>query len=91
MLYNGAGRGDHARIMMTASTLCIDTVEAAQKIDATMPDLRAFILSIEAPSYPWEVDATLADAGEVIFNATQQLSRYLWRGRDIPQPLYSRG
>ncbi len=70
MLYNGAGRGDHARIMMTASTLCIDTVEAAQKIDATMPDLRAFILSIEAPSYPWEVDSTLADAGEVIFNAT---------------------
>jgi len=68
MLYNAAGRGDHARIMMTASTLCIDSVDEAKKIDESMPDLRAYILSIEAPKYPWDVDAALATDGENIFN-----------------------
>jgi mono/diheme cytochrome c family protein len=67
MLYIGAGRGDHARIMMTASTLCIDSVDEAKKIDATMPDLRAYILSLEAPIYPWETDPSLVQTGEAIF------------------------
>lgn len=70
MLYTGAGRGDHARIMMTASTLCVDSVEKAKAIDETMPDLRAFILSLEAPVYPWPTDSTLATQGEAIFLET---------------------
>ena len=67
MFYVGAGRGDHARIMMTASTLCVDTVEEATAIDAYFPDVRAFLLSIEPPGWPYAVDRVKAGLGQSIF------------------------
>lgn len=67
MFYDGAGRGDHARIMMTASTLCTDDVAAAQAIDAYFGDVRAYIASLAPPPYPLPVDATLAARGEQVF------------------------
>jgi hypothetical protein len=67
MFYLGQGRGDHARIMMTASTLCTDTVEEATAIDSYFPDIRAYITSIEAPAYPWPVDQALASKGATVF------------------------
>lgn len=69
MFYTAAGRGDHARIMMTASTLCIDSVDDARRIDAQFNDVRAYITSIEAPPYPWAIDAALAARGEILFNS----------------------
>ena len=70
MLYVGAGRGDHARIMMTASTLCVDSVEEAEKIDAYFGDIRAYISSIEPPVYPFEINEELAAEGRVVFEKT---------------------
>jgi mono/diheme cytochrome c family protein len=70
MFYLAAGRGDHARIMMTASTLCVETVEEAREVDAYFPDVRAYILSLEAPAWPHEVDAELASQGREIFDTT---------------------
>jgi mono/diheme cytochrome c family protein len=70
MFYVGAGRGDHARIMMTASALCVDTVPEAEAIDAYFPDVRAYIASLEAPPYPYAIDTTLAAAGRTVFEAT---------------------
>lgn len=67
MFYVGAGRGDHARIMMTASTLCVDTVEEAAAIDAYFPDVRAFLLSLEPPVYPYPIDRAKADTGRGVF------------------------
>jgi len=67
MLYVGAGRGDHARIMMTASTLCVDSVEEAEEIDAYFVDVRAYISSIEAPEYPFEIDEEKAEKGREVF------------------------
>ncbi len=69
MLYSAGGRGDHARIMMAASTLCVDDVETATAIDAWFPDVRAYIYSLEAPKWPWEVDEELADEGAEVFTA----------------------
>jgi RoxA-like, cytochrome c-like len=69
MFYSGQGRGDHARIMMTASTLCTDSVEEAQAIDAYFPDIRAYIASLEPPAYPWAIDEALASQGEEVFQA----------------------
>jgi mono/diheme cytochrome c family protein len=68
MFYVAAGRGDHARIMMTASTLCVDSVDEARAIDAYFPDVRSFLLSLEPPAWPYEVDAELAAAGKAIFD-----------------------
>lgn len=67
MFYDGAGRGDHARIMMTASTLCIDTVDEARAIDAYFPDVRAYLLSITPPAWPDAIDQPRAAAGKVVF------------------------
>jgi len=70
MLALGAGRGDHARIMMTASTLCVDSVAIAESIDETMPDLRAYILSLEAPAYPHPLDDALVAQGQALYETT---------------------
>ncbi len=67
MFYDGAGRGDQARIMMTASTLCTDDVASAQAIDAYFGDVRAYITSLVPPPYPLAVDATLAARGKHVF------------------------
>jgi cytochrome c5 len=70
MFYTAAGRGDHARIMMTASTFCIDSVPQAQAIDSYFPDVRAFVETLAAPAYPGTIDATLASRGHAVFDAT---------------------
>jgi cytochrome c5 len=70
MFYVGAGRGDHARIMMTASILCTSSVEESQAIDAWFGDVRAYIASIEPPKYPFPVDAELASHGRDVFEKT---------------------
>ncbi|HEU0031392.1 MAG TPA: hypothetical protein VFQ53_12225 [Kofleriaceae bacterium] len=67
MFYVGAGRGDHARIMMTASTLCVDTVEEAEAIDAYFPDVRAFLLTLQPPAWTGPLDAAKVAAGKPIF------------------------
>lgn len=70
MFRNGAGRGDHARIMMTASLLCTSSVEESRAIDAYFPDVRAYILSLEPPKYPFPIDAATAEAGRAVFERT---------------------
>jgi hypothetical protein len=70
MFYDGAGRGDQARIMMTASTLCTDDVASAAAIDAYFGDVRAYIVSLQPPAYPLAVDATLAARGQAVFDRT---------------------
>lgn len=67
MFHTGFGRGDHARIMMTASLLCTDSTQEAERIDAYFPDIRAYIMSLRAPKYTETtgrpIDATLAATG----------------------------
>jgi len=59
MFNMGEGRGDHARIMMSASMLCTDSVEALEAIDVYAPDIRAYIASLKAPEWPFAIDADL--------------------------------
>jgi mono/diheme cytochrome c family protein len=70
LYYNGGGRGDHARLMMTASVLCVDTVGEARSIDDYFPDVRAYLASLEPPPYPREVDQAMAERGQDVFLAT---------------------
>jgi cytochrome c5 len=70
MFYVGGGRGDHARIMMTASILCTSSVEESRAIDAYFTDVRAYIASIEPPKYPWAIDQALADRGRGVFDSS---------------------
>ncbi len=70
LFYVGGGRGDHARIMMTASILCTSSVEESKAIDAYFADIRSWIASLDAPAYPFPVDQALADKGRGVFDAT---------------------
>ena len=69
MFDTAAGRGDHARLMILASTLCTDSVEEARAIDAYAPDIRAFIESLQPPAYPFATDQALAARGHLLFEA----------------------
>lgn len=69
MFYVGGGRGDHARVMMTASILCTSSVEESRAIDAYFTDIRAYIASIEPPKYPYAIDQARADAGKIVFDS----------------------
>ena len=71
MFYHSMGRGDHARIMMTASNLCTDSVERAQAIDDYFTHVRAWIASLEAPVWPFgAIDAAQAARGRSLFRET---------------------
>ena len=69
MFYTAGGRGDHARIMMTAALLCSESVEEARAIDAAFVDVRAWITSMPVPKWPFPVSASLAEQGKPIFEA----------------------
>lgn len=67
--YNGMGRGELKRLMMSASSLCVDTNEDARAIDAYFNDVRAYIASLRPPTYPFAIDSDKADLGEDVFAA----------------------
>ncbi len=67
MFYAAAGRGDHARIMMTASTLCVDDVDQARAIDEYFPDIRSYLLTLEPPANPNPIDDEAAERGRLVF------------------------
>lgn len=70
MFYTSEGRGDHARLMMSAALLCTDSVEEAQEIDVKAPHLRAYLASIEPPAYPFAIDPVTAAEGQTLFEGT---------------------
>jgi len=61
------GREDHARTMLAASMLCIDSVDELNAIDEYAPDIRAYLSSIKAPVYPFDIDPILAAAGADVY------------------------
>lgn len=70
MFYTAAGRGDHSRIMMATSTVCTDTVAEAERLAADFPDVRAYIASLQAPDWPWDIDSSLAARGRIVYQET---------------------
>ncbi|HYO21636.1 MAG TPA: c-type cytochrome [Flavisolibacter sp.] len=67
MFYNGFGRGDFGRFLMASNLLTVnDTAESAQ-VDAHMPDVLAYIYSLEAPAYPKAISQSLSAKGKALF------------------------
>jgi len=66
----GEGRGDHARLMMSASMLCTDSIDALETIDAYAPDVAAYIKSLSPPAWPFSIERDKSAAGQAIFEAT---------------------
>jgi mono/diheme cytochrome c family protein len=70
MFYNGFGRGDFGKFLMGSTLLTIRDTIHAKEVDSHMPDVLAFIYSIEPPKYPFAIDEQLAADGREIFEAT---------------------
>lgn len=70
MFYSGAFRGDHTRYMFAASSLCLEDLDEFAEIDSYFHHVRAWIASLEAPPWPYEIDQARAQRGEVIFERT---------------------
>ena len=48
---------------MLAGSLCTDSVDQANAIDAHFNDVNAFIRSVKPPVYPFPVNSALAERG----------------------------
>lgn len=74
MFYGGFGGGSHARIMMSASLMCLEDAAEAAAIDAYFGDVEAFIRSLRPPRYSdvarRPIDAERARRGRTLYLAT---------------------
>lgn len=67
MFYNGFGRGDFGKFLMGSTLLTIRDTIHAKNVDAHMPDVLAYIYSIQPPKYPKPIDEKLAKQGKIVF------------------------
>ncbi len=70
MFYNAMARGDHRGSMALATSVCVDTVEEAERVDQLFADIHAYVLSLRAPKYPFAIDESLAVEGQLVFEQT---------------------
>ena len=70
LFYNGMARGDHRGTMALATSVCVDTVEEAARVDELFKDMHAYVLSLRAPEYKRPVNAAMAREGKAIFRTT---------------------
>lgn len=67
MFYNGFGRGDFGRFLMASNLLTVNDTAESREVFGHMPDLLAYLYSLEPPKYPKPVNAVLAARGKAIF------------------------
>ncbi len=67
LYYTGSGRGDFARLMMASSLLTLKDSSEAVEIDKKFADVHAYLLTLQAPSWPDNINTALAQQGEQIF------------------------
>jgi mono/diheme cytochrome c family protein len=67
LFYNGMARGDHRGTMALASSVCVDSLEEAARVDDLFKDIQAYIASLRAPIYSRNVDEELAAKGAKLF------------------------
>jgi mono/diheme cytochrome c family protein len=70
MFYNGFGRGDFGRFLMASNLLTVSDTTESKTVDAHMPDVLAYIYSLQPPKYPKAIDELLAAKGKTIFEQT---------------------
>lgn len=67
LYYNGMGTGDFAKLIQQITVVGIEDAEAAARIHPRMQDLLAYIRTLEAPVYPFDLDEDLRAQGRAIF------------------------
>ncbi len=67
MYYNGGGDTRSVRTLMQFMMSPLNFPSSFHKAEADFKDVRAFLLSLEAPKYPLALDARRAKEGEALF------------------------
>lgn len=67
LYYNAVGRGDMSKLLMQICVVGVWDSEHAQHIEQKFPDVLAYLMTIEPPPYPNEIDANLASTGKELF------------------------
>ena len=67
MFYNGFGRGDFGRFLMASNLLTVNDTSESAEVDRHMPDLLAYIYSLEPPKYTREINTEKAARGKIIY------------------------
>ena len=65
--YNAMGRGDHRRSEMLAGSLCTDSIDQANAVDAHFNDVNAYIRRVQPPPCPFPIDSAGAAASHLVF------------------------
>lgn len=67
MFYNGFGRGDFGKFLGASNLLTVTDTAESNEVDAHMPDMLAYIYSLQPPRFPGIIDSVLATTGEQVF------------------------
>jgi len=67
LFYNGMARGQHRGTMALATSVCVESVTEAERIDAIFADIHAYVGTVRPPQYKRPIDAALAHDGKEIF------------------------
>ena len=67
MFYNGFGRGDFGKFLMASNLLTVNDTSESREVDSHMPDMLAYIYSLEPPKYPKYISPELANQGKAVF------------------------
>ena len=68
MFYTAFGRGDFGKFLMASNLLTVNDTSESAEVDQHMPDVLAYINSLQAPAYPGPIEVALAEKGRIIFN-----------------------
>jgi mono/diheme cytochrome c family protein len=70
MYHTGGGDARSVRSLMQFMMSPLNSGPSITKEEPTFRDIRAFLLSLEPPKYPFPIDAPLAKKGQDVFEAT---------------------
>ena len=70
LFYNGMARGDHRGTMALATSVCVDDIVEAERVDGLFRDMQAYVTTVTAPLYKRSIDAELAKKGKAVFTST---------------------
>src|SRR5437660_6133641 len=69
MYHTGSGDTRSVRALMQFMMSPLNSGPAITKEEVTFRDIRAYLLSLEPPKYPFPIDGGLAEAGRKVFEA----------------------
>jgi mono/diheme cytochrome c family protein len=67
MFYSGFGRGDFGRFLMASNLLTTKDTSESRQVDDRIPDVLAYINSLQPPPYPKDIDQQLSSKGRLVF------------------------